>query len=155
MGSHGPAKQRAHWFLLSPPKISSSQHQNSYSVLAKGLQSLNIPTLTEHSLLSATNKAIWDEAYSEEYKGLRDLDTWGMISKKQYHAIHKLYGDALPSMVIATLKYNESRNPKRAKYCIIALGNLDPYSWTKEDCYAPVMSQLELHLLVSQCANEK
>eukprot|EP00957_Ditylum_brightwellii_P056888 4312507-Ditylum_brightwellii.AAC.1 len=124
-------------------------------VSAKGLQSLNIPTLTKHSLLSASDKVIWDDAYSKEYNGLRDLDTWGMITEKQYHTLRKLYGDVLPSMAIATLKYDENGNPKRAKYRIAALGNLDPYSWTKEECYAPVMSQLELRLLVSQCVNDK
>ena len=46
-------------------------------------------------------------------------------------------------------KYDETGQPKRAKYRIVALGNMDPYAWEKSDCYAPVISQLELRLLVS------
>lgn len=38
-------------------------------------------------------------------------------------------------------------NPVRAKYRIVALGNLDPHDWSKNDCFAPVLSQLELQLL--------
>ena len=58
-------------------------------------------------------------------------------------------------MAIATLKFDENGNPKQAKYRIVALGNLDPYSWTKDDCFAPVMSQLELRLLVSKCVSDR
>eukprot|EP00957_Ditylum_brightwellii_P109227 8331803-Ditylum_brightwellii.AAC.1 len=58
-------------------------------------------------------------------------------------------------MAIATLKYDEDGNPKRAKYRIVALGNLDPYSWTKDDCYAPMMSHLELRLIVSNAVNDR
>eukprot|EP00957_Ditylum_brightwellii_P030837 2336577-Ditylum_brightwellii.AAC.1 len=83
------------------------------------------------------DKAIWDDAYFKEYNSLCDLDTWGMISKKQYHILCKLYCDTLLSMAIATLKYDENGNPRCTKYRIVVLGNLAPYSWTKEDYYAP------------------
>ena len=46
-------------------------------------------------------------------------------------------------MVLATIKRNTHGNPIRAKYRVIALGNLDPRTWTKNDCFAPVMQQLE------------
>jgi hypothetical protein len=39
--------------------------------------------------------------------------------------------------------------PKRAKYRIVILGNLDYHNWSKESTAAPVMSQLELRLLTS------
>ena len=47
-------------------------------------------------------------------------------------------------MAITTFKKNGKGNPTRAKYCIVALGNLDPHTWSKQDCFAPVSSQLEL-----------
>jgi hypothetical protein len=50
----------------------------------------------------------------------------------------------MPTMAITTIKRDDDGNPIRAKYCIVALGNLDPYQWTNEDCFAPVLSQLEL-----------
>jgi len=52
-------------------------------------------------------------------------------------------------MAISTIKHDEFGRPKRAKYRIVALGNLDPHDWTKPDCYAPVMSMLELRLMIS------
>ena len=51
-------------------------------------------------------------------------------------------------MAISTIKYDEMGQPKRAKYKILALVNLDPHDWTKPYCYAPVMSMLESRLLV-------
>jgi hypothetical protein len=52
-------------------------------------------------------------------------------------------------MAIATIKYDEHNCPKRAKYRIIALGNLDYHTWSKESTAALVMSQLELRILTS------
>ncbi len=52
-------------------------------------------------------------------------------------------------MAIATIKYNAHNCPKRAKYRIVVLGNLDYHNWSKESTAAPVMSQLELHILTS------
>ena len=56
---------------------------------------------------------------------------------------------ALPSMAIATIKYDEFNRPKRAKYRIVVLGNLDYHNWSKESTAAPVISQLELRILTS------
>jgi hypothetical protein len=49
---------------------------------------------------------------------------------------------ALPTMAIATIKYNEHNKPNRAKYRIVVLGNLDYHHWSKVDTAAPVLSQL-------------
>jgi len=35
------------------------------------------------------------------------------------------------------------------QYRLVVLGNLDYHTWSKEDTAAPVLSQLELHLLTS------
>ena len=40
-------------------------------------------------------------------------------------------------------------NPDRAKYRIVVLGNLDPHNWSSSDCFAPVLSPLELRLMIS------
>jgi hypothetical protein len=52
-------------------------------------------------------------------------------------------------MAIATIKYDEHNKPKRAKYRLVVLGNLDYHTWSKEDTAAPALSQLELRLLTS------
>ena len=50
----------------------------------------------------------------------------------------------LSTMAISTIKFDNDGLLKQAKYCIVALGNLDPNTWTKSDVYAPVMLLLEL-----------
>ena len=58
-------------------------------------------------------------------------------------------GNALPSMAISTIKKDSDCDPIRAKYRIVVLGNLDPHTWSKRDCFAPVMSQLEFRCLIA------
>ena len=60
-----------------------------------------------------------------------------------------ILGQKLPSMAISTIKY-ENGKPVRAKYRIVALGNLDHHQWHKSEVFAPVLSQMELRLLVAQ-----
>ena len=71
-----------------------------------------------------------------------------MISEDQYHHLSK-GGKALPTMAIATIKYDEYNCPKCAKYRLVVLGNLDYHTWSKEATAAPVLSQLKLRLLTS------
>ena len=50
-------------------------------------------------------------------------------------------------MSISTIKFDEHNKPKRAKYRIFVLGNLDPHDWSKSDTYAPVMSLIDLRMM--------
>ena len=116
-------------------------------VSAVGLTSSQLPTLIKQREFNPNNKRIWESAYDEEYDGLVGLPAWYSISEAKFQKIkHKCKG-VLPSMALSTIKYDEYNKPKRAKYRIVALGNLDPVNWSKSDCYAPVMSLLELRLL--------
>jgi len=118
-------------------------------VSAHGLSSLIAPTsLKSHSNLSPSDKQIWDEAYNEEYDGLVGLPTWEVISENQFKQLSK-GRKALPTMAIATIKFDEFNRPKRAKYRLVVLGNFDQHTWSKEDTAAPVLSQMELRLLTS------
>ena len=118
-------------------------------VSAHGLTSLVVPTsLKAHSSMSNSDKAIWDDAYLEEYDGLSSLPTWEVLTESQFKALNKGV-KALPSMAIATIKYDAFNRPKRAKYRIVVLGNHDPHTWSKDSTAAPVMSQLELRLLTA------
>jgi len=118
-------------------------------VSAHGLKSLFAPTsLNSHKSMDSNDKVIWDAAYDEEYDGLESLPTWEIVSEAQYKQLCK-GKRALPTMAIATIKYDANNKPKRAKYRIVVLGNLDYHTWSKEDTAAPVMSQLELRLLTS------
>jgi hypothetical protein len=124
-------------------------------VSAHGLTSLIAPTsLKAHSSMSSSDKAIWDEAYLEEYDGLSSLPTWEVLTESEFQILSK--GDkALPLMAIATIKYDAFNRPKQVKYQIVVLGNHDPHTWSKDSTAAPVMSQLKLRLLTGLAISNK
>ena len=119
-------------------------------VSAAGLSNLIPPTSVDsHTKMSPKDKEIWDAAYSEEIEGLLDKGTWETITEADYNNIRHKVKALLPSMALSTIKYDENGRPKRAKYRIVALGNLDRVHWNKGDLYAPVLSMIELRLLTS------
>jgi hypothetical protein len=125
-------------------------------VSAKDLLNSTAPSsLIQHAKLHPTDKTVWDKAYFEEYDGLVNLDTWKVISEDEYKAIKNQVKRTLPTMAIATIKTNSDGQPERAKYRIVALGNLDPHEWSKQDCFAPVLSQQELRLILALSARNK
>ena len=71
------------------------------------------------------------------------------ITEAQFRKERHKYTDVLPSMAASKIKYDELGKPKRAKYRIVALGNYEKDRWSTSDCYAPVMSLLELRFLVA------
>jgi hypothetical protein len=71
-----------------------------------------------------------------------------VLTEQQFKAISKGV-KALPSMAIATIKYDNFNRPERLKYRIVVLGNHDYHTWSREATAALVMSQLELRLLTS------
>ena len=104
--------------------------------------------------MTSSDKDIWDAAYSEEYDGLSSLPTWEVLSEADFRSLGKDV-KALPSMAIATIKFDNFNRPKRAKYRIVVLGNHDYHTWSKESTTAPVMSQLELRHLTSLAISQK
>ena len=65
--------------------------------------------------MDPNDKSIWDAAYDEEHDGLKSLPTWEVILEDKYHQLCK-GRRALPTMAVATIKYDENNRPKRAKY---------------------------------------
>jgi hypothetical protein len=98
--------------------------------------------------MNSNDRRIWDAAYDEEYDSLESLPTWEVVSEAEFRQFSKSQR-ALPTMAIATIKYDANSHPKHAKYRLVVLGNLDYHTWSKEATAAPVMSQLELRLLTS------
>jgi len=124
-------------------------------VSTHGLQSLLIPpSLKHHSRLSLNDKKIWDAAYDEEFDGLASLPTWEVVTEQEFCKIGCGL-KALPTMAIATIKFDEFNKPKQAKYRLVIRGNLDYHDWSKADTAAPVLSQLELRLLTSLAIHNK
>jgi len=124
-------------------------------VSAKGLSSHDVPTLVNHRRMKKQDKDIWDSAYAEEYFGLKNLPAWTTITESEYKTMQHKYKTLLPTMAISTIKFDEHNQPKRAKHRIVVLGNLDPHTWSKSDCYAPVMSLFELRLMTALSIRHK
>jgi hypothetical protein len=119
-------------------------------VSAATLHHMQAPSsLKQHLNMTDNDKSIWDESYRQEYQGLVDIGTWETITEEEYQLLKPTCKGLLPTMAIAIIKYDGNGNPIRAKYRIVALGNLDPNSWSKNDCFAPVLSQMELRFLVA------
>jgi len=53
-------------------------------------------------------------------------------------------------MNIFNVKPNKKGNLHHAKSCVVILGNLEQQTWTKEDKYAPILSQVGNRLLISE-----
>ncbi len=112
-------------------------------------------SLLQHYKMHPDDKATWDESYRQEYEGLVNIDTWEVISEEEYQESKHLFGSLLPTMAVAVIKPDGDGNADRAKYRIVALGNLDPHNWTKDEVFAPVLSQLELRFLTALAAKNK
>jgi len=121
-----------------------------FKISASSLSSQHEPKLHEHYKLSPNDKQIWDDSYREEYFGLHnETQTWHYISEDEYQNMKSILGRPLPTMAISKIKRDSQGNPVRAKYRIVVLGNLDPHNWSKSDCFAPVLSAMELRLLLA------
>ena len=97
---------------------------------------------------SYPDREVWVESYREENGGLQASDTYEVISEQEYQRLRRQHGDAIPSMVVQTVK-SVHGVPNRVKSRIVVLGNLEQHNWSKSDCYAPVMPLYQVRLLVS------
>ena len=142
-------------------KIIANRNSNTFKdsvarhVSAANLKNLDIPTLLQMQSMEEGDKQLWKQAYDEEFYGLEKLPAWTHISEKEYQSIRPTVGNLLPTMAISTIKYDENGKPKRCKWRIVALGNLDPHSWSNNDCFAPVLSTMEVRLLTSLAVHHK
>ena len=124
-------------------------------VSAKDLTEFKTPnSLLQHAKLIPGDKSIWDKSYTEEYEGLQALQTWEVITEDQYSILKKSTKvNILPTMAISVIKKDGNGNPTRAKYRIVVLGNFDNHGWEKHECFAPVLAQYELRLLLHQAVD--
>ncbi len=88
--------------------------------------------------MNDNDKKIWNAAYDEEYDGFLSPPTWEVISEDTFKKMSRGM-KALPTMAIATIKFDEHNCPKHAKYRIVVLGNHDPHCWSKDATAAPVI----------------
>ena len=125
----------------------------AHHVSAKELSFLDVSTLIQHKNLSPNDRTILTAAYREEYFGLKDFPAWFTITEQQYQQMKHKVGNPLPTMAISTI--NKNGSPKRAKYRIVVLGNLDNHHWAKSQTYTPVLNLVELRLITSLAIHHK
>ena len=146
---------KSHNTVLTARTLRATSNIVAQHVSATGLRVEEAPSLLQHHQHHPQDKQKWDAAYDEEYDGLKNLPAFEIIMENEYKTLKKVTGPELPTMAISTLKRDKKGNPKRCKYCIVVLGNLDPNNWTKTDCFAPVLSQTDVRLLTSIAVNMK
>eukprot|EP00957_Ditylum_brightwellii_P083221 6327175-Ditylum_brightwellii.AAC.1 len=104
--------------------------------------------------MDTNDKDAWDWSYAEECFGLHNgTHTWKYITETEYQQFNQHMGHAFPTIALATIKPDEYGRLQQAKYYICVLGNLDPNDWSKTKCFAPVMSQLKMQLLVASAVH--
>eukprot|EP00957_Ditylum_brightwellii_P210756 15365354-Ditylum_brightwellii.AAC.2 len=115
------------------------------------LSSNIVPTsLKQYHDILWTDKSIWDMLYSKEYYNPHNgTRTWDDITEEEHQLLKLITGHALPIIDLAAIKHNKHGNLHQAKYYICVLENLHPHDWAKPQWFASVMSQLEMHLLVT------
>ena len=124
-------------------------------VSATTLKSSIAPTnLREALKMHNSDRLIWLAAYKEEYDALKGLDTFTEIDERQLQQYVQRGCEVVPSMTVFTVKPDKSGKPYRAKARTVALGNLERRTWTKEDKYAPVLSQVGARLLASEAVSK-
>ena len=89
-------------------------------------------------------------AYEEEYYGIYNkTKTWTYIWEEEYQQLKPDVGNDIPTISHTTIKIDANSNPQRDKYRICVLGNLEPTNWSRSKVFSPVLSQLELRLLIT------
>ena len=106
----------------------SMESANIYLQAAALHKSMAQANLTRGLAPSNPDAHVWNDAYNEEYEGLKGMDTFVEINEEEYQKIMKEYGEeamAIPTMNIFTVKKNKEGNLVRAKSRIVVLGNLE------------------------------
>jgi hypothetical protein len=120
----------------------------AYHVSASLLKE-SCPKSFRHSMKNTyVDRQVWMDSYAEEYGGLREQETFTVITRAEYDA-HYSNITILPSMVVQTIKHDESGIAVRAKTRVVALGNYETTPWKKSECHAPVLQKSSSRLLTS------
>jgi hypothetical protein len=129
-------------------KVSWPSPPRAYHVSASAMN-LGCPRSFRHSMKKDyTDKQVWLDSYGEEYGGLREQETFTVITQAKYKNRYS-HITVLPRMVVQTIKHDEVGNPVRAKTRIVALGNYETTPWKKSECHAPALQKSSSRLLTS------
>ena len=90
--------------------------------------------------------------------GLRDMDCYTPINKRQYLALSRqgTIPKVLTCMCVFSVKPDKDGNPHRAKSRIVVLDNFEDRIYSKADKYVSVLKYSYLCLLTAQaCASKR
>ena len=85
---------------------------------------------------------------------LMSMDTMEILTTSQYSNL-KNAPKAIPTMCLLTVKTDKNNRPVQAKSRIVVLGNLEEREWTRPECYASILCQDSLCLLVSLAVQQE
>ena len=119
----------------------------SQKIGATNLLQLKDPALQSHHKLYPEEKAMQDASFAQEYNGIVDINTWETNTEEEYKNCKHILGKLMPTMAIAVVK--KDKNGKLMR--IVELGNLDPYNWSKNECFVPVQVYLPRWNYNSSC----
>jgi hypothetical protein len=122
--------------------------ERAFHVSAKGITQ-GIPRSFVSSMKPDNpDRKIWVESYNEESNGLKEQDTYSVITAQEYKDKYSAY-QILPTMCVQTIKKDEEGVPVRAKSRIVALGNHEDRIWEKSEKFAPVLRDESARLMTS------
>jgi hypothetical protein len=94
------------------------------------------------------DRSIWVESYYEEANGLKEMDTYVIITAKEYTTKYPEI-QIISSMCVQTVKPDKNGDPDRAKTRIVALGNQEDRVWEKSEKFAPVLRDESSRVMTS------
>jgi hypothetical protein len=94
------------------------------------------------------DQKIWFDSYLEEAGGLKEQNTYSVLTNKEYT---KKYAhiQIIPSMSVQTVKPDENGDLVRAKTRVVALSNHEERVWSKSNKFAPVLRGKSSRLMTS------
>jgi hypothetical protein len=120
----------------------------AYHVSAKGITQGIPQSFCKSMETGYPDRRLWMESYVEEAMGLKEQDTYVVISSKDYEKNHS-HIQVIPTMNVQTIKKDEVGDPYRAKSRIVALGNFEDRVWEKSKKYAPVLRDASSRAMTS------
>ncbi len=138
---------------LQPGRL-NHPHCSTFHVSAKNLHNPCPPTLGKALHSSNTDKPTWLDSYKQEFFDIQNMDVYNEISPEEYCRIQHRCGKPIPTMCVLTIKY-ENGYPDCAKCRIVVLGNQQDQTYSKNEKYAPVITQNQFRYLLSLAIKNK
>ena len=122
-------------------------HCSAFQVSAKNLQNPCPPTLSKALHSSNSDRNTWLDSYKQEVSDIQNMDVYDEISIDEYDRIQHRCGKPIPTMCVLTIKCKNGYLDQ-AKCRIVVLGNQQDHTYSKNEKYAPVITQNQFRYLL-------